>query len=141
MYELLIIDDDFAKYDTPDALDCALEKLKKENINWSHHVCNQSNAVDLLTNARFDAILLDNDFGEGIRTLSQILAKKIPIGYISAYDLGGLIMQYNNITRDVEPTDFEKIGITLIQKPGKNISRDIPIGSLRQEIYLFLKEI
>ena len=137
--KLLVVDDDFGEYDTPEALTIAIGRLKSEALNWSYEVCKQSQAMEKWTSQRFNAVLIDNDFGDGVPTLSEAIKTKIPIGYVSAYDLEGLSLQSQYVpeARGIEFRVF--LEVTLIQKGGHNIAKDVTKEMLEDRIYHFLK--
>src|SRR3989344_5630409 len=118
---LLAIDNDFQEYITPLALQLASERLKAEGIIWSSTNCRQSHVREFLSKGFYHALLLDNDFGEGTKTLIYVKnGRQIPLVYVSAYDLIGLKEQHSEIggapvvDNNLNPVD----GITIVRKPG-----------------------
>lgn len=98
----------------------------------------------------YDAVIIDNDFVEGMVTLSKMLNvpdKKCNIAYISAYDLSGLSKQYERKifeskrlgkVKTINPLDLDSLGVRLIQKRGKNISKEVSLKDLEDRLYDFL---
>ena len=125
--KLLVIDNDFESYDTPNALNSAIEKLKKKKINWSYNIGRQGFYLSALKKDEYDALIVDNDFGEGLETAFLIRRKykKIPILYISVYDMEGLRMEYDYLAERkmigdrpilglVNPDIFKSVGVTYL---------------------------
>ena len=139
---LLVVDDDFQRYDTPLALEKAIAQLSQEGTTWSCKLSAQHQVPSRLEEERYDAVLIDNDFGKGIGTLAEILVHGIPVGYITAYDLDGLKRQYDHVeeARQIAPDLFADLNVTLIQKRGNNVGKDLTMQALEQQIYSFLKD-
>ena len=93
----MVVDNDIDKYETIQALEIAIKCLENSGISWEYVTFIQENARN--SNEKYDAIIIDNDFGEGMITLSQKIKTGIPIGYITAYDLEGLRLQYEKIPK------------------------------------------
>jgi hypothetical protein len=95
----------------------------------------------------YHAVLIDNDFGEGIITLAKLVndfGAGVPIAYVSAYDIPGLIMQNEQLLQRSEepfihPRDFARLGITHVRKRGNNISKELCVEDLRKGLAEFLR--
>jgi hypothetical protein len=141
--KLLVVDDDLHSYPTPIALDGAIERLKGESVVWAYDSCRQAEATQILKEAGYRAVMIDNDFGDGVSTLAEVLKMNLPIAYISAYDMDGLRLQFRLIpeARLLSTSTFESGCLTLIRKPGRNVGRDVSLQSLERGIYDFLKSV
>lgn len=146
--KLLVVDEDFDKYDTEPAIHDAFERLEKEQINWSYNLCCQQRDALQRSKASYDALLIDNDFGRGIITLAEMLPLEKPTAYITAYDLSGLMMQHSDLIKRagrgaalVNPEEFRSLGVTLIRKKGKHVGKNVTQQDMNEQIYEFLKRV
>ncbi len=172
---LLLVDDDFEKYETHIAIGLVIRRLREEHLNMYYTLCQQKDTLDAVTNEHVDALLIDNDFGEGIKTLKKLqpylaergnpTSHKLPVAYVSAYDMAGLMNQHSRLSDPnspsraprtlsasflpeqsiedelVHPSRFHELGITLIQKRGNNVAKDLPLPKLAEDIYQFVRPL
>jgi hypothetical protein len=136
---ILVIDDDFEEYDTKSSLEAAIERLAQEGIECTYKNITQEQASSE-PKSGFLVYIVDNDFGDGMKTLSELVMLPGIKAYISAYDLVNLRLQYERQGKEgIDPFDFDAIGITLLQKRGKNVAKDVTQESLTEQLYNFLK--
>jgi|APSaa5957512622_1039677.scaffolds.fasta_scaffold28018_3 hypothetical protein len=147
---LLVADNDYHSYDLPRAIGLTRDQLRDSEIELVHTVCDQRETISHLDHRKYDALLIDNDFGEGAQTLYRVRViysegrEDLPIAYVSAYNKEGLIRQHHRIipgistTSLVHPEEFERRNITLIQKKGRNVGKDVQLTNLAKNLHDFL---
>lgn len=143
---LLVIDDDFHAYDLPSALNQAMDELRRDGKRWTFYVHSQEKCPDVLERGHYHALLIDNDFGEGMVTLAGLVNGHgigIPIAYITSQDIDGLLVQNSDLTRRARPTispyEFKKYGVSHIRKKGKKFANEVTLEDLRIDLAEFLK--
>lgn len=133
---LLFVDNDAAEYDTPLALSRAIQRIG--TVSWVTKALRQREAQEVLRYELPNLAIIDNDFGLGVWALGHAVENGIPVGYISAYNREGLKQQPEAMRRGIEI--FEHHLVTLIQKRGKTISRDLTAEGLEESLYSFLQK-
>jgi len=145
--KLLVIDNDFHCYDTPVALNQAIDELREEGKRWAFYLHDQQKGVQIFESGLYHALLIDNDFGKGMATLVQLINGSgigIPVAYVSAYDTSGLLMQNAQLLQSsgslcITPLEFDSLGVMHIRKRGNNISKELRIEDLRKGLAEFLR--
>jgi len=118
--KLLVIDDDFHSYDTPIALNRAIDDLRQAGSRWTFYLHDQQRGVEAFKENHYNAVLIDNDIEVGLRTLNMILPISIPIAYVSAFTFEQLCRKYWQ-QRSIEclqinPEKFKELGIRFMRK-------------------------
>jgi hypothetical protein len=144
---LLVIDNDFHCYDTPVALNQAIDELREEGKRWAFYLHSQERGVEAFEDHYYHAILIDNDFGKGMTTLVQIMNGSgigVPVAYVSAHDTSGLLMQNTQLLQKhgkpcIDPLEFENLGVSYIRKRGNHTSKELGVEDLRKSLADFLR--
>jgi len=117
-YKLLVIDNDFHAYSTPNSLNLAIDLLRNEGKRWAYYLHLQTDGVKALEQNGYNAVLIDNDFGEGMNSLDKIIqtfVSRVPIAYISAYTPEALRIQARELCErgktGIFPEEFERSGV------------------------------
>lgn len=141
---LLFVDEDADDYGLRSALDSSIERLNQEGFNWAYELCRQHSQAVQYPKDKFDALLIDNDFGQGLVTLTRLKPLEKPVAYVSAYDMNGLIMYHDLYMRRIDicvnPQKFDKLGIRLIRKRGRNVGVDVSPEDTQKALCDFLRE-
>ncbi len=137
--KLLVIDNDHTEYDTLESARAAAARFEYP-ILWEVVLCSQDLALAQITEATYNAVLIDNDFGKGLQTFQAIKGYDIPTAYVSAYDSIGLMRQpeYKALFGDHHPIS---VGLLLLQKKGKNYPSTATKETLAARIHDFLESI
>ena len=160
--KLLVIDDDFHSYDTPIALNRAIDDLRQAGSRWTFYLHDQQRGVEAFKENHYNAVLIDNDIEVGLRTLNMILPISIPIAYVSAFTFEQLCRKYWQ-QRSIEclqinPEKFKELGIRFMRKRDimnciqirgnkrtvthELIDEDgVTLDTLQKDIYDFLKSV
>jgi hypothetical protein len=186
---LFLVDNDFEVYDTHMAIGLVIRRLRGEHLNMYYSISSQKDALEAVVQvgcAAVDAVVIDNDFGEGITSLKKLLPyiaeHKLPVAYVSAYDMAGLLNQHQRLLDPhspvhspqslahpsrslvqpthssdktcsshlvsqaledelVSPYKFQELGITLIQKRGREVAKDHSLHKLADDIYAFVRPL
>lgn len=146
---LLVIDDDFHAYDTPRALNLAIDDLRQQGQRWAFYVNLQARAKEAIEKGQYHGLIIDNDFGDGMVTLAGLVdgvGLGIPIGYVTAYDIEGLDMQNRHTLQRkslpyIDPVHFQRLGVTHIRKRGNNVYPELSVEDLRKSLFDFLMSI
>ncbi|MBD3310333.1 hypothetical protein GF351_03885 [Candidatus Woesearchaeota archaeon] len=141
-----IVDNDASKYNTPEALCSAARRLREEGIEWKIHPTSQHMAPRQIQDP--DAIIVDNDTGDGLVTLPMLLDMfSVPTAYVTVYDRTQLKNQFDaimdgrypsSLTGHADPRIIEEKGVVLIRKAGRNVNKDYGAEKLQNDLYQFL---
>lgn len=142
--KILVVDDEFEKGNTPQALKRVANRLRYGRVEISYYTSRHEHAATSLNNG-YNALLIDNNHGTGLITLAKIRDRKIPIVYISPYPLDYLMHQYAPLFKAeiecVNPLDFKRLGITFVKREVKSPNGETATRGLERELYAFLMRI
>jgi len=144
--KLLVIDNDFHACDTPLAINLAIDELRQEELRWAFYLQSQARGKEAIERGSYNALLIDNDSGEGMATLAGLVNGHgigIPIGYVTAYDVRELVFQNIRLEQEGKPfvyvDDFQRFGVVHIRKSGNNVSKKLRLESLGKGLVNFLR--
>ncbi|MBS3143006.1 hypothetical protein J4464_06475 [Candidatus Woesearchaeota archaeon] len=115
--ELLVVDNDVQYYGLKLAYDAVKDRLAAEGTDLTLRFVNQDEVLQSIETRMPDVIIVDNDYGHGLRTLKEVLDRNISaqIGYTAAYpyDLKNL-REYKECFGAIP---LEQLNVTVMKKP------------------------
>jgi hypothetical protein len=147
---LLVIDNDFEKHASPEALQSAIEKVReKHGIHWEYEVCDQRTGCEKMMEKDngYNAVMIDNDLGFGMGTLNRVLNRRKPIAFASLFPFGELCFQWFQQKErgafrqfkgeEIGPEDFQEHHISYIPKTTKTTGGEY-FEQFAESLYCFL---
>ena len=126
------------------ALEGAIKKQEGAGIKWSYDSYRHRDIGWVLKEKPYHALLVANNSGMALKTLSQITPSEVIIGYVCTTGIEGLTEQYEelkvNSSAHTNPEDFKKLGVQLIKrKPLKHMD-DLATAELEEKFHSFLDQ-